>query len=73
MAICLTVNGKSLRENVQDAKIWNAEVIRSRENPLSPEGGTAVLHGNLCPKGAVIKHAAMEPRFPPAPRPGGRL
>ena len=60
---CPTVNGKSLRENVSDAKIWNGEVIRSRENPISPEGGTAVLRGNLCPNGAVIKHSAMEPRF----------
>ena len=60
---CMTVNGKSLRENVSDAKIWNGEVIRTRENPLSAEGGTAVLRGNLCPNGAVIKHAAMEPRF----------
>ena len=60
---CPTVNGRTLRENVADAKIWNAEVIRSRENPLSPEGGTAVLRGNLCPNGAVIKHSAMEPRF----------
>jgi len=60
---CLTVNGHTLRENVADAKIWNAEVIRSRENPLSPEGGTAVLRGNLCPNGAVVKHSAMEQRF----------
>ena len=60
---CPTVNGRTLRENVADAKIWNAEVIHSRENPLSPEGGTAVLRGNLCPNGAVIKHSAMEQRF----------
>jgi dihydroxy-acid dehydratase len=60
---CPTVNGRTLRENVADAKIWNTEVIRTRENPLSPEGGTAVLRGNLCPSGAVIKHSAMEQRF----------
>ena len=35
----------------------------SRANALAEEGGTAILHGNLCPNGAVIKHAAMEPRF----------
>jgi dihydroxy-acid dehydratase len=52
-----------LRENVEGAQIWNSEVIRSRSNPLSPEGGTAVLRGNLCPNGAVIKHSAMEQRF----------
>ena len=60
---CITVNGRTLRENVADAKIWNTEVIRSRESPLSKEGGTAVLRGNLCPNGAVIKHNAMEQRF----------
>ncbi|MFZ4768048.1 MAG: L-arabinonate dehydratase [Roseimicrobium sp.] len=60
---CLTVNGHTLGENIRDAKTWNEEVIRPRSNPLSTEGGTAVLHGNLCPDGAVIKHSAMEERF----------
>jgi dihydroxy-acid dehydratase len=60
---CLTLNGKTLGENIADAKIWNTEVIRTRVNPLSKEGGTAVLKGNLCPNGAVVKHSAMEPRF----------
>lgn len=60
---CMTVNGKSLGENISDAKIWNTEVIRTRDNALSKEGGTAVLTGNLCPNGAVVKHSAMEPRF----------
>jgi dihydroxy-acid dehydratase len=59
----LTVNGRTLRENVAGARIFNPEVIRTCDNPLSPEGGTAILRGNLCPRGAVIKHAAMEPRF----------
>jgi len=62
-ADCMTINGKTLGENVSDAVIHNTEVIRPRENPLSAEGGTAVLKGNLCPDGAVIKHSAMEPRF----------
>jgi dihydroxy-acid dehydratase len=60
---CLTVNGSTLGENIRDAKTWNEEVIRPRANPLSPEGGTAVLRGNICPNGAVIKHSAMEERF----------
>jgi dihydroxy-acid dehydratase len=55
----LTVNGKTLRENLAGAQIHNAEVIRK----LSEEGGTAILRGNLAPRGAVIKHAAMEERF----------
>ena len=60
---CLTVNGKTLHENICDAKIWNTEVIRTRDNALSEEGGTAVLRGNLCPDGAVVKHSAMEEKF----------
>jgi dihydroxy-acid dehydratase len=60
---CMTVNGKSLGENISDAQTWNEEVIRPRSKPLSNEGGTAVLRGNICPNGAVIKHSAMEPKF----------
>ena len=59
----LTVNGLTLRENLAGAEIHNNEVIRTRHNALSEEGGTAILRGNLCPQGAVTKHAAMEPRF----------
>lgn len=59
----LTVTGRSLAENVQDAQIHNTDVIRPLENPLHPEGGLAVLQGNLAPDGAVIKHAAATPRL----------
>jgi dihydroxy-acid dehydratase len=59
----MTVNGKTLGDNISGATIFNTEVIRTRDNALSPEGGTAILHGNLAPRGAVIKHAAMEPQF----------
>jgi dihydroxyacid dehydratase/phosphogluconate dehydratase len=59
----MTVNGRTLGENIADARIFNFEVIRTRDDPLSTEGGTAVLRGNLCPQGAVIKHSAMETRF----------
>ena len=55
---CPTVNGHTLRENVADAKIWKAEVIRTRDNPLSPEGGTAVLRGNLCSRTARSSNTA---------------
>jgi dihydroxy-acid dehydratase len=54
----LTVTGKSIAENVRDARISDPDVIRSLDNPLQREGGTAVLRGNLAPDGAVIKHAA---------------
>jgi dihydroxy-acid dehydratase len=59
----MTVNGCTLARNLEGAQIFNTEVIRTREHALSPEGGTAVLRGNLAPRGAIIKHAAMEPRF----------
>ncbi len=59
----LTVTGQTLRDTLAGAEIYNAAVIRPRRDALSEEGGTAILRGNLCPNGAVIKHAAMEPRF----------
>lgn len=58
-----TVNGRTLAQNLEGASIFNPEVIRTRDNVLSADGGTAILRGNLAPRGAVIKHAAMEPRF----------
>jgi dihydroxy-acid dehydratase len=58
---CITVNGKTVRENVEKAESWNEEVIRPVERALSNEGGIAVLRGNLCPNGAVIKQSAASP------------
>ncbi len=60
---CPTANGRSLGENIEGAQIYNEEVIRLRSNPLSATGGTAVLRGNLCPDGAVIKPTAAEPHL----------
>ncbi len=54
----MTVNGKTIWENVKEAPNHNPEVIRSPENPLLASGGIAVLHGNLAPRGAVIKPSA---------------
>jgi dihydroxy-acid dehydratase len=54
----LTVNGKTLGENLEGARIYNAEVIRKRNNPLKESGGLVVVKGNLAPNGAVIKAAA---------------
>lgn len=59
----LTVTGRSLAENVQGTQIFNSDVIRTLENPLQPEGGLAVVWGNLAPDGAVIKHAAATPHL----------
>ncbi|HEX2565277.1 MAG TPA: L-arabinonate dehydratase [Burkholderiales bacterium] len=58
---CLTVNGKTLGENLAGAQIHDAEVIRKRSNPLKKSGGLVVLRGNLAPNGAVIKAAAATP------------
>jgi dihydroxy-acid dehydratase len=55
-----TVNGRSLGENLEGARVFNDDVIRPRENPLVAHDGLAVLRGNLAPDGAVIKPAAME-------------
>ena len=57
----LTVNGRTIWENNQDAPCWNREVIRSFDTPLKPNGGIAVLRGNLAPDGAVIKPSAASP------------
>ena len=46
---CLTVNGKTLGDNLKDAKIYNADVIRPRSNPVAASGGLTVLKGNLAP------------------------
>lgn len=57
----LTVNGRTAWENVKDARNYNAEVIRSFDNPLTASGGIAVLRGNLAPDGALIKPSAATP------------
>jgi dihydroxy-acid dehydratase len=56
-----TANGKSIWENVRDAECWNDEVITPFERPFKPDGGIAVLKGNLAPDGAVIKSSAASP------------
>ena len=57
----VTVNGRTLGENLAQAEVWNPDVIRSPDNALSQDGGLAVLRGNLAPDGAVIKPLAAEP------------
>lgn len=56
-----TVNGMTLGQNVMNAKVHNNEVIRPLDDPISKDGGTTVLGGNLAPSGAVIKHSAADP------------
>jgi dihydroxyacid dehydratase/phosphogluconate dehydratase len=56
---CITVSGKTVTENLANApRSRDHDVIRPLDNPLYPEGGTAILYGNLCPNGAVIKQTA---------------
>jgi len=60
----VSVTGKSLAENIAEAKCWNRDVIKTKADPLQPPGtGTAVLRGNLCPGGAVIKQSAASPHL----------
>src|SRR4030095_14518866 len=58
-----TVNGHTLADNVRDARCWNADVIRTLAMPIASEGGLAMLSGNLCPGGAVIKVSAASPHL----------
>jgi dihydroxy-acid dehydratase len=58
---CLTVTGKTLRENVAGCDILDKDVIRPLDNPHSERGGLAVLFGNLAPEGAVVKVGAVDP------------
>ena len=58
-----TANGKTLGENIESAEVYNDDVIRTHDNPMSDEGGLVVLKGNICPDGAVIKHTAADPKF----------
>ena len=55
----MTVTGKTLGENIADAKINNTAVIHPLENAYSKTGGLAILKGNLAPNGAVIKTAGV--------------
>ena len=56
---CMTVNGKTVRENVENAVIYNDDCIRTLDNPVMKEPGLGVLYGNLAPEGSIIKIAAV--------------
>lgn len=60
---CLTVTGKTVYENVKNAKVKNNNVIRDIDNPYSVTGGLVVLKGTLAPEGAVVKKAAVAPEM----------
>ncbi len=60
---CLTVTGKTLGENIADAKIEKPEVIHPLDNAYSKTGGLAILRGNLAPEGGVVKMAGVAPEM----------
>lgn len=59
----ITCTGKTHRENVGNITTKWTDVVRPIENPYYPEGGIAVLRGNLCPDGAVVKQSAVAPEM----------
>lgn len=60
---CMTVNGKTLGENIATAKVHNDDVIRPLDKPVQDSGALVVLKGNLAPDGCVMKISAMDKRF----------
>ena len=58
-----TVNGKTVGENIKEAECFNRDVIYSYQKPFREEGGIAVLHGSLAPRGAVLKPSAASPKL----------
>jgi len=59
----LTVNGRTIWQNVKDAVNYNEAVITPLAKPFKPQGGIAVLRGNLAPDGAVLKPSAATPKL----------
>ena len=54
----ITITGRTLGENISGHVVHNEDIIRPVDNPLDPEGGLAVLYGNIAPTGAIIKPTA---------------
>ena len=59
----VTVSAATVAENISGAQIINTDVIAPRSEPLSEAGSLVVLHGNLCPDGAVLKRSAADPNL----------
>ena len=60
---CMSVTGKTMAENIEGASVYKPEVIHTLNNPVSTAGATAVLTGNLAPRGCVMKPTAADPRL----------
>lgn len=59
----ITANGKTFKDNYADAICYNKEIISTIDNPLQENAGIAVLKGNICENGAVIKPSAATPKL----------
>ena len=59
----LTVTGRTMGDNLEEAPAPDGAVIRTLENPFRPQGGLAILFGNLAPDGAVVKQGAVAPEM----------
>ena len=60
---CLTVTGRSVKENIEDSRIMDRSVIRPMERPYHRQGGLAALFGNMAPSGCVVKQSAVVRRM----------
>ncbi len=60
---CLTVTGRSVKENIEDCRIMDRSVIRPMERPYHRQGGLAALFGNMAPSGCVVKQSAVVRRM----------
>ncbi|KAF5076740.1 Dihydroxy-acid dehydratase [anaerobic digester metagenome] len=59
----ITCTGKTMRENIEKARVLDTNVIRTKETAYSPDGGLAILWGNIAPDGAVVKKGAVLPEM----------
>ncbi|MBI3703197.1 MAG: dihydroxy-acid dehydratase [Rhizobiales bacterium] len=60
---CLTVTGQSVGDNIKGAEVYKRDIIHPLDDPVSREGATAVLAGNLAPRGCVMKPSAADKRL----------
>lgn len=60
---CLTVSGRTVRDNIAEVQVKRRDVIRPISSPYHMEGGIAILKGNLAPQGAVVKQSAVDPKM----------
>jgi dihydroxy-acid dehydratase len=57
----MTVSGQTVAKNLKETRVYDYSVIRSVKNPYSPDGGLAIIKGNLAPEGGVVKRSAVSP------------